>query len=100
MSFFQRSLKTLQDGFRKIPGVIKKGSDIFNQVRGVYRQNEPRIRKALTAGEKVANEIVKEVNPEVSTKIQRGISKAREGLDRVNDFDRRIQRTGEILGGV
>ncbi len=98
MSFFQRVSKSLGDGFRSLPRVVKQGVGFANQARVLFKENVPKIKQGIETVDKVYNDVVKsQLKPEQQQKVETALRSARSGVERAQDFSGRVDKVESIL---
>jgi hypothetical protein len=98
MSFFQRVSKSLGDGFRSLPRVVKQGLGFANQARVLFKDNVPKIKQGIETVDKVYNDVVKtSLKPDQQQRFESVLRSARSGVEKAQDFSGKVDRAESIL---
>ena len=95
---FQRVLKTVQDGFRKLPSNISKGIKFFNDTQTKVKKVIPQLESGISKSKQIYDELVK---PNINEKNQKRVEKvfdfSNDTVNKIKKADSAVDRARNII---
>lgn len=95
---FQKVLKSIQNGFKQIPGKVLQGVKVFNDTRSIVQKALPQAESAISKSKQIYDNVVKnEISPELQRKAEKAFDYSNATVNKIKKFDNAIEQSKRII---